>query len=335
LRKRIGGLKDRSGVRCIEPWAKILRFPETLAKIQRGERVWPVNVEFDLSNRCNLTCRRCDFAYTHDGVMMEKPLVLCTLRQLADCGAKAVTFTGGGEPTMSPHFVLAARTARELGMDVGVYTNGTNQRPVSEALDCLTWLYVSLDEVDAGSYLEMKGANRFVDVLDNIQRWARHAATVGVGFLLHDGNWRDADDMVALGVGAGASYVQFRPTVGLPDYSWVPDALAALGAWDDGFVYISRQRFLDMMAGEWERGYTRCRASELVPCVGAGGEVWVCPNTRGTRFLGNLRDKPFADIWERRRPQFVGDDCRVSCRNHALNETLEYVCSEAEHGNFV
>jgi len=339
LQKRIGGLKSRlGGIRCIEPWAKILRFPEALVRIQRGEQVWPINIEFDLSNRCNLRCRHCDFAHTHDGVVMERALILNALRQLADCGVRAVTFTGGGEPTTNPHFALAARTAHELGMDVGVYTNGTNWYAISDALDCLTWLYISLDEADAESFQNMKGLNRLAAVLDNATRWAKRDVTMGLGFLLHGDNWRNTTDMVALGVGVGASYVQFRPMVGLQDYSWVPDALVSLGKWDDGFVYVSRQRFVDMMAhqaGEWRRCYTRCRASALVPCIGAGGEVWVCPNTRGLRPLGNLHDESFADIWGRRQPQMVGGDCRVVCRNHALNETLEYVCGEAEHGNFV
>ena len=69
--------------------------------------------------------------------------------------------------------------------------------------------------------------------------------------------------------------------------------------------------------------------------VMADGTVWVCPNTRGLRSLGSLANEPFSTIWARRPTQHVGGDCRIACRNHELNRTLDYICSERLHAEFV
>ena len=76
----------------------------------------------------------------------------------------------------------------------------------------------------------------------------------------------------------------------------------------------------------------------VVPCIGADGSLWVCPNTRMIRKLGDLNKESFREIWECRPVQFVGEDCRIACRNHELNRTLEFVCGKPlwdEHGAFV
>lgn len=129
-------------------------------------------------------------------------------------------------------------------------------------------------------------------------------------------------------------YIQFRPVVGLRNYDWVPITLATLDELEGEDVIISRQRFLDLYRQE-RRAYTVCRGSELTPCIGADGTLWVCPNTRGLRPLGDLAVESFRAIWERRPPQPVGPDCRTACRNHFLNQTLNYVCRRGPHDAFV
>jgi MoaA/NifB/PqqE/SkfB family radical SAM enzyme len=322
----------------IDPRNRILRHPETVAAIRRGERVWPLHVEMDLSNRCNLKCYWCDFAYVHDGEVMDQDLAAHILVQLAEGGTKAVTFTGGGEPTVCPHFALTAQVARGQGLDVALYTNGVNLSPVREVLECLSWVYVSLDAPDPETYETVKGARAFQTVCGNVKelvqrRGDRQLPKIGVGFLLTGTTWQDVEWMVHLSRELGADYCQFRPAVGLNDYTWVPDALRTLERFTGPTVYASRERFREMLG--FSRSYDTCRGSEVVPCIGAGGELWACVNTRGLRSLGSLKTESFRDLWQRRPVQLVGKDCRRSCRNHYLNETLEYVCSWGLHDNFV
>ncbi len=322
----------------IDPSNKILRHPEALVRMRCGQRVWPINVEFDVSNVCNLACRNCDFAHAHNGELMDAELAGRIFGELAKGGTKAVTFTGGGEPTCNPHFGNIVTAAHNAGLDIGLYTNGVFVTQLFPRLDMFTWIYVSLDECTVWRYEQTKGKAVFHRVCDNVrallaQRDEVNAPTIGLGFLLHPLNWSDVPDMVRLAGHLGVDYCQFRPTVGLDDYSWIEPALDLIEHCQTCKVLFSPERFRDMLV--WHRTYSQCRASEFVPCIGADGMLWVCPNTRGLRSLGNLRQHSFEEIWRQRPTQWVGQDCRLACRNHALNETLKTVCATGSHDNFV
>ena len=47
------------------------------------------------------------------------------------------------------------------------------------------------------------------------------------------------------------------------------------------------------------RTYKRCLGSQIQPCIGADGHVYVCPNHRGYKqySYGSLREKSFKEIW--------------------------------------
>jgi len=322
----------------IAPTQKILRFPETLRRLQTGERVWPLHVEMDLSDQCNLRCAWCRFADRLGEATVDLPFARSVLDQLRAVGVRAVTFSGGGEPTLCPAFATIARYAASIGLDVGIYSNGTNTRALLDAADVCEWIYVSLDAVNAAQYEAIKHKPYYDRVCESVRRLSARDCIVGVGFLITGENWRDAERMAMLAGSLGADYCQLRACAGLDDYSWVPVALPWLEHLAGPRTLIYSRRFRDLYdawSGTYERGYTVCRGSEIVPAITADGMVWVCPNTRRLRPLGNLREEPFTAIWERRAEQHVGDDCEPTCRNHALNRTLEYVCSQHLHERFV
>jgi MoaA/NifB/PqqE/SkfB family radical SAM enzyme len=261
-----------------------------------------------------------------------------TFWELREHRTKALTFTGGGEPTTNPRFVLIAGLAHEYGLKLGLYTNGIMIDQLLTISHAFTWIYVSLDASNRSDYRQDKGLDMFDKVCSNITRLVaakiNGKPTVGAGFLVTEDNWEQAANMALLASRLGADYCQFRPVVGLDNYQWVPEALHLLDALAGPNVYVSRDRFLDLF-GNVGRPYSICRASALVPCIGADGTVWVCPNTRGLRPLGSLKRQTFQEIWLKRPVQMVGEDCRTQCRNHAMNETLQYVCSVNDHDAFI
>ena len=349
----------------IAPATKILRYPGVLSAIQRGERVWPLHVEMDLSGVCNAHCGHYRFGDRQDGAMMDVEDAEELLEQLAEGGTLAVTFSGGGEPTSNQHFDRIVCHARRCGLRVGVYTNGILGTRLIRVAGVADWIYVSLDADNAEDYRRIKGIDAFDQVRQTVQRLTvigaplpdgpmatgernrrtfekvmnarAYASVIGVGFLLTGDNWQRAEAMQRLGESLGADYVQFRPIAGLDTYGWVPDALRELER--IGAMH-SKDRFTDLYdnwRGVYDRGYSVCRGSELGPTIGSDGTVWVCPNTRGIegRALGNIKDEPFAEIWKRRETQMVGGDCEPTCRHHALNRTLALVCEPQGHEAFV
>jgi MoaA/NifB/PqqE/SkfB family radical SAM enzyme len=350
-------------VTYIAPATKILRYPGVLSAIQRGERVWPLHVEMDLSGVCNAHCGHCRFGDRQDGAMMAAETAYQLIDELVGGGTLAVTFSGGGEPTTNPHFAEIVTYAKHEGLKVGVYSNGILTDRLLKAAGVADWVYVSLDANNAEDYEDIKGVDGWARVCASVRALTKcgapipngpvafternrpiltrllndrlSACIVGVGMLLTGYNWPMAEAMRNVGLGLGADYVQFRPVAGLREYSWVPQALKELER--IGALY-SQDRFVDLYdhwRGVYKRGYTVCRASELGPTFGADGEVWVCPNTRGIRSLGNIHDETFEDIWQRRETQMVGGDCEPTCRHHQLNRTLALVCEPQEHEAFV
>jgi len=334
----------------IAPATKILRYPGVLAAIQRGERVWPLHVEMDLAGICNAHCGHCRFGDRQDGAIMPPGDAERLIDELAEGGTLAVTFSGGGEPTTNRHFERIAAYARRAGLKVGVYSNGILGSRLIRAAGVASWIYVSLDADNAADYRAIKGLDAFEQVCETVRQLTivgasppgaadarAYAAIIGVGFLLTERNWRRAERMRELGLSLGADYAQFRPVAGLDSYDWAPMAVSELKR--IGALY-SAERFSDLYdnwRGVYRRGYSVCRASEIGPCIGADGTLWVCPNTRGIpgRALGNVREECFADVWSRRETQHVGEDCEPTCRHHAMNRTLELVCEGQKHEEFV
>jgi MoaA/NifB/PqqE/SkfB family radical SAM enzyme len=349
----------------IAPATKVLRYPGVLAAMQRGERVWPLHVELDLAGVCNAACAHCRFGDRQDGAVMDAETARQVIDTLVGGGTLAVTFSGGGEPSCNVHLPELAAYARHEGLSVGIYTNGLHTERLTRCGGVASWVYVSLDADNAHDYKRIKGVDGFAAACETVRQLAavgvplpdgpmgvhegnrrafaalvngrRYACTVGVGMLLTGDNWQRAEAMQALGESLGAAYVQFRPIAGLASYAWVPDALRELAR--IGAAH-SPERFGDLYdawRGVYARGYSVCRASDLAPCIGSDGRVWPCPNLRGVeaRVLGSIHDDELAEILARRDTVHVGEDCEVTCRNHALNRTLALVCERQAHEAFV
>lgn len=353
----------------IDPRQKVLKHFPHLASFAAGKRLAPVNVEIDLCNRCDLKCAGCHFAYTHTrgpwagkvekpahyisgGDVMPLDLAGSMLEQLARAGVKSVTWTGGGEPTLHPHFDAIVTLAADLGLEQGIYTHGGHINSERAALlrRRFAWVYISLDAHDRESYREYKGVDRWDKVMDNIQHlvYATGPATIGVGCLLHEHNYHTVDKVVAALRDTGVDYVQFRPQVlyrqdapGVRDEAgkWArTDVVPFLHAYQhDPFVIADLARFRDY--GRWEgHGYPTCYWAAMQTVVTPNGKVWRCVNKRehAEALLGDLAVESFADIWARAGgPCAVDSQCRVMCRGHIANQSLTDVLAPTPHANFI
>lgn len=356
--------------RYIDPKEKLFGHLERLGKLQAGRVPMPINIEIDLSNRCSLGCDWCHFAYTHTrgplkgkrskpagavlgGDLMDPLLARGIIDQFTTAGVKSVTWTGGGEPTLHPDFdgIISFAEGR---LSQGIYTHGGHITDERAALlkRAMTFVYVSLDAADEDSYSRDKGvtAKRFHDACDGIRRLvaADGAAAVGVGYLVTEQNWRASAAAADLAAELGADYLQLRPTVhfdqanpGTPseDTSWLDDALRVienLQRRHDGFLVADLDRF--RMYRGWDgHGYGTCWWSGLQSVVTPNGKMWTCVNKREhpAAEIGDLSVEPFERIWARHRLAKVDGSCRVMCRGHLPNLTVDELMTPRNHGAFV
>lgn len=352
----------------INPTAKLFQHMDTLHAIKLGQRPAPVNVELFLSNRCGHGCVWCHYAHTHtkgplagkvakppgamgSGDLMEWTLAKSILKQLATAGVKSVTFSGGGEPTLHRQFDDIAEYAYSVGLELGLYTHGgsIDDERADTIKQLFKWAFVSLDECTRETFKASKGVDRYDAVLAGIERLvaAKGSATIGLGFLLHKGNFHQVAQMVALGRELEVDYVQFRPTIlyqqdapGVlaEDTTWVGWATGHLNAYaGDPFVIADIERFR-MYAGWTSHGYATCYGAALQTAISPNGMVWRCTNKteHPSALLGDLSSESFADVWARSGGACAVDgECRILCRQHLANVTLDKLMQPMVHSNFI
>lgn len=345
--------------RYIDPKSKLLGHVDRIAEINAGGKPAPVNVEVDLTNRCNLGCDGCHFAHvhtrgplakrrTHDsGDVFDYPLIDQALRQMRDFGVRSVVWTGGGEPTLHPFFDAVVD---DCPLPQGIYTNGTMVDELRADLlkRRMEWVYVSLDNHTKESYQAYKKVDGFERACQGVRNLvdAGGRATVGVGYLLHSGNWRNVPAMIEHGLGLGADYVNFRPMIAYDqahpgqageDTGWINDAHTVLRlASGQKQVILDVDRFL--MYRDWKgHGYQNCQWAQMQTVITPDGRVWACVNRRGFEgsALGDLHVESFEDIWARSRAWPVNGACRVMCRGHLPNLMLDAIRQQQAHGQFI
>lgn len=354
----------------IAPQAKVLRHLDRLSAWQQGEKPAPVTVEVDLSSRCYLGCASCHFAYTHTrgpwtvkprmlpmlqdraGDLADLNVLVPALRDMRHANVRAVVWSGGGEPTTHPQWQEAVTQAHFIGLEQGMYTAGglLTEQSALHLATCATWVVVSLDCVDAETYAREKGvAPALFDRACQGVRWlSQGAATIGVSFLLHAGNFARVYEMRSLAKSLGATYVTFRPTIQtdpahpnipLGDRSWVTRALPYLtnvAAYSD--VELDVSRFVQWR--DWQQHpYSACQGIRLTgTTITPDGRVWICPNRREypDSCLGDLRTESFSTIWARHPGSVVDFSlCRAMCRLNPINEQVAALAQPRAHEAFL
>lgn len=354
--------------KTIDPRGKLYHHLDHLVALKHGKYLAPINCELMLSNRCDLRCHGCHYAYTHtrgpwvghadkpqdsvsSGDLMDFDLACSILSQLAATGVKSVTLSGGGEPSVHPRFDDIIKHARAVGLELGIYSHGGHLRGERAAWmkENFEWIYISFDAYDVESYKQHKGVNRFERVCENVRNLVAlpGKAKIGMGFLLCRDNYRFVFSMQKLARDLGVAYAQFRPLVEYnqdtpnqlaEDASWIDEAVLLLGQYaNDPFVIADTERF--RMYQNWAgHPYDTCRWSALQTVISPNGGVWRCTNKmeHPDALLGDLSAEPFEKIWARSGGACqTNASCRILCRGHISNIMLNELAQTPEHVNFV
>ncbi len=105
---------------------KILRHSDRIEKMLAGEVVYPVSVEIDLANICSHSCPWCSYNgfRQENWVAFPDARIFTLIDELAECGVKSITFTGGGEPLVHRLAAEIFTHAYRKGLQFGLVTNG-------------------------------------------------------------------------------------------------------------------------------------------------------------------------------------------------------------------
>jgi MoaA/NifB/PqqE/SkfB family radical SAM enzyme len=270
------------------------------------------------------------------------------LRQLKDVGVKSVVYSGGGSPLLNPDFDEIVEYGCSLGLDQGVYTNGTEAHKHIDALRSqMKWVYVSLDAATGETYFRIKGKGLFQQVLSNIALLTeeKSEAKIGVGFLVSEENMDEAISFAELCRGLKVDYVQYRPAVveGI-NRDWLREVMRCLKLVEsmDPRITIAWYKFKDLLRQDSGRTYAKCYGHNFLGGISANCTVWFCLNYRYRQGydIGSLKNMSFEAIWQGRRRKELMEridvtKCPKLCRPHELNKALDIMVKGNPHENFL
>ena len=346
---------------------KLLAHKDRIDRMLAGERVFPISVELDLSLKCSHACAWCSFDQfrLRNWVNFPTPRVLTLIDELADCGVKSVTLTGGGEPLVHQAAPDVMRKLTARGLQWGLVTNGWQLTGTRAALvaEHATFCRVSLDAGVSTTHQRIHSVAipQFDQILDHMADVRRQSKrlTLGASFCVFDSNIEEIRIAAQKVKALGANYLEVRPVYptewrggaqgdnGISDenidLAKVEIAEARRTLQDESFQIIGMVDRFDAIRSFRHRDYyDACRITSLSTVISSDGNIYACCVTRGLDPFkgGSVLDKPFADVWlgrERADMEATIDiDKCPKCRYVGLNSTLASACaSDGMHANFI
>jgi organic radical activating enzyme len=300
------------------PQQKLASHP-SFAKYLAGEMVPIINVEVSPSSLCNAKCVHC--FYRTDKNKKEKFIRWAELMKFlvdgSQNGLEAVTWSGGGEPTLHPHFCdLVMMVSHQTKLYQGLFTNAL-ARPEYPAY-LLKWIRVTKTDKPWPE--------------NNIKELRRQNCNVGLAV-----NYRGKEDDIDVRQGLRLAhnydlrYVQVRPALNIMGHVTFiepPD------------IEDSKLVALDYKWSECQlrdRRYTNCEGFHFSPMVWENGMMSACMYMRHHKKydIGSIYEHGFTELC-RKMPQSlsVAQDCQVCCKNNEINRLISD-CKKLEDRSFV
>jgi cyclic pyranopterin phosphate synthase len=334
----------------------------------RAREIYPIYLEISPFGACNHRCIFCAVDYLDYRNVSQDPQVLRDrVTELAAVGAKAIMFSGEGEPTLWPHLPALLDHCTAVGIETALTTNAVplNEAQAASVVRNCAWVKASINAGTAETYSRIhrtKPAD-FARALDNLARCvALRAAqgstcTIGGQMLLLPENAAEAVGLARELRDRGLDYLVLKPysqhrfstthvyeAIDYTPFLALADELARLET--DRFQVVFRRRTMQQYT-QAERHYGRCQATPFFwAYIQADGSVYGCSAFLGNEAFcyGNLNQQSFVDIWQgdRRRRSFEHvrteldvSECRRNCRMDRVNQYLWQLAHPDRHASFI
>ncbi len=188
---------------------------------------FPIHIQVEHTTYCNLNCKTCDRA---DHITTPKHLKLEDVKSiLAQIHPQKISLSGNGEPFLHPNMIEIVSLAKDQGCSVNTTTNGTVLTPegaeqiVKSGLDLLK---ISIDGATQDTFRRVRGADKFLEVLDGIRalaetkkRLSSLTPFIRLNFVMTNHNYHEIPGIVELAdkVGGDGVFFQVLDLLGIED----------------------------------------------------------------------------------------------------------------------
>ena len=311
--------------------------------------------------------------------MLSKETLMKLSRDVIKMKINSLTWTGGGEPTMNPHLKEVINYIKKNSkIEMGMFSNGTmlSKFDLFETIvKSLSWTRISIDAGAAFSYDKLRVTNQnnnFLVVIKNIKKLIetkkklKSKITIGVGFVVTKDNHKEIINFANLFKDIEVDYCQYKPEIiqierdGKVDKKkeqissnfWLNEVVSQLdkasrilGTKFECNNYKLEDLLFD--SKNYGRNYKECIGSQLQPCIGADGNVYVCTNHRGHKeySYGSIQEKSFIDIWSNLKVRKCVMDkinykekfskCSQLCKPHESNKILWSIKENLDNKKYI
>ncbi len=247
------------------PWKLVRR-----GNLFNDSKIKPLHIRLMPTNSCNASCEWCSYS----DVDRAQELPIGEIKKIIDyfkqLGTEAITFSGGGEPTMHPHFMGMVRYAHSKNIRCGLVTNGlllgryAPEIDGNELCNLLTWARISVINTTTkyNKYLIVK----FADNLKSIP--------VGISFVVPKGvNIKLAIDICKIANEVpNITHVKFiQDSYDLTNTESMEDLIESLtneGVVTNKIFFVWRNGYVN--------GHSQCNVALLKPVIDASGYIYPC-----------------------------------------------------------
>ena len=207
---------------------KLAHYQKELEQFSNNELVMPRRVQIDPVAFCNHDCQFCTYRYTRDEDMnalfnlkdiIPLPKMLEVFDDCVELGVKAVEITGGGEPSLHPHFATMLSELNARGLEIGLITNGSWRDSqfdsVVSELRKAKWVRFSLDAATTETHRITHVSKRgdFERALNAIKAISESNVTIGISFIVQKQNMHEIAAAVRLAEELHVHYIRFGGVV--------------------------------------------------------------------------------------------------------------------------
>ena len=344
---------------------KVFHHRYHLAMLGAGRHVTPVHVQIILTNRCNQGCLFCSYRQpgysSNESFDTRDEIPSWKLAEIIeDCksmGVKAIEVTGGGEPTCHPHFLDICRQITELGMDLGLVTNGSKwSAEHATVLARAKWVRFSLDAGSPETYATLRHSRPevygevYIHIRELLSARKGTDPLVGIGFVVNADNWQEVVDATIAAKEVGVDNIRLSAVFQNDGASYFDGfgveaaklcrEAEAMATPTFRVFNLFGDRVHDLVEGKPD--YSFCGFHRLCTYIGADENVYRCcvVSYNAIGLIGSLKTRRFSELWDdpetkRNLAEFDAHRC-PRCMFHGKNRTIAYALDKnPRHVNFL